>query len=210
MAKTNPHRLASSVVDNTEIFLRLRELTERSKEVEERQSDQRIRFFLTLSTATVAIIGFFLRDDISTNRESEIGVVSFIAFTILFLYGILTFAQIIWNRRAIARYDVIIWNLTKRAEELMPRIHVHNDYESDNEKLWIVKSLKGTLAQFMYFTEAVLGSASLLMLGIALKWHWCTIICLGSSAFALIIIILLLWSEYVRRGIIEPGKSNPT
>ena len=204
MTKTTSQSLKSSPAEKVQALLRLRELIERSKEIEERQSDQRIRFFLTLCTATAAVIGFFLKGDPLLQNEFHLKIYAATAFFILFVYGILTFAQVIWNRRNIEKYNAYIHKLTSTAMRLDSDIKQAlqlKDDEADKQKALLARTIKGTLAQFLYVTEALLGLATSLLLADAFNWRPGTTGWIVFLTFVFIVIGLVLWSEYVRRGI---------
>ena len=185
--------------DVVHILLNYRDSYLRSKENEERESEQRVKFFLAVVTAALAVIGVILKEGYFLNHRF---LIAFFSLVILFSYGLLTFARITWRSRANDRLDGMINTLNKSIEALDPFVHqtltpiLKNDSEP---KLPFIRDLKGTLAQFIYLTESLLAAAIIWTTGNRYSWPlWCTWPLLV-MVFFVVGWLLYKWSRYIRK-----------
>jgi hypothetical protein len=209
MEQNNRSKCELTDFEKIQTLLHFRDAHRQFKENEERQSEQRIRFFLTLSTGTVAVIGLFLRGNILSDSTFTFDptLTFLVALFILFWYGILTFARVIWDRRAVRRHDMIISNVGKAIAKLNPDLIKEinqQDYEDEENKNWLAKKIKGTLSQFMYVTECLLAVGFVITLGIKYDWPVLYIIAISLILPLIVFVFLFKWSEYIKKGIEGP------
>ncbi|MBI3006664.1 MAG: hypothetical protein HYY49_14810 [Ignavibacteriales bacterium] len=189
----------ASIHEAVETRLRLRELLERAKESEERHSEQRIRYFLTLLTAILGGMGFLLKEGISKSDSFVAATASAFALLILFGYGLLTFARIIWSRRTTDRFDSIISSVTCSIRNLDTELYLELFRGKAKTQSGITNKVKGTLAQFMYLTQGLLAAAIVTSLGTAFEISIVYIGILDWAVFSLVVLLLFAWSEHIRR-----------
>jgi hypothetical protein len=187
MSKNKPSIPNESHFEESQIYLRRLESVIRSKETEEHQSEQRIRFFLSLITGIAAFIGILLREKINSDN---ILLISIISSSILFLFGILTFSRIIWSvsiiddlQKGIAALDKLIFKLNPSIKQSLIKEGIRG---SINLKL--LSHLKGTYAQYMYLIQCLLCAGIIFLFG-ALK----NVPLYLSIHFAVLIVLQVFW-----------------
>ena len=170
------------------------------REIEVRQSEQRIRFFLALVTAVLAFIGILNND---SARLFDPFIVAVIAILILLIYGILTFSQIIWSSNVIYNYDVTKGVLDELIKELDPILKAKlekSDLRNDSKILGL-RNIKGTFAQYMYLTEGLLFAGLIFLIGLKLfpdKIFFISIVAL--LGFIVTATSLFIWGKKIKYG----------
>ena len=186
-----------SHLEKAQIYLRFIDLQTRSKENEELQSEQRIKFFLTLVTTTVGLMAVIYREGLFNSHVSWF-VPS--ALLILFAYGLLTLSRIIWRSRAIDHHDRSLVALHLSIEKLDPSMAetLRGGIRTYPKRSWLFEKLNGSLAQFTYVTEALLLWGIVFISTTNFAWPWYCIY--GTSTLSSIVIVYILyrWSQAVR------------
>ncbi len=190
-----------SNLDKLTFYLEYRDSIINTKEIEVRQSEQRIRFFLALVTGIAAVIGI-----LGNNKSNIINPidVTLIAIPILIVYGILTFSQVIWSSHVIRNLDVSIVFLNELIKKLDPNLKkgyakIDLRYESN---IIVLRNIKGTFAQYMYLTEGLLVAGFIFLLGLKyypdrLNTIYYIIV---AVAFLITVIIMFAWSHFIKEG----------
>lgn len=127
---------------------------------EEAQSEKRIQFFLTITGASITLIGLFNRWDVLKN-ETEIFSSALTISIVLFIYGLHTLNRLNW-RRFYIQTDI---NHIKESYELLAQIYPYytkvmnwqivNDDRIDGQN-WFFYTVRGSPAEFMYITNALI------------------------------------------------------
>jgi hypothetical protein len=183
------------------IFYReLRDSNIRTKDIEVRQTEQRIRFFISFVTAIIAFIGIL--DKVNQNSIDPF-ILTLIVLPILIVYGILTFSQIIWSSHVIHNLDVAIGRLNDLLRELDPNLKkgISQLDLRDDSKISVLRNVKGTFAQYMYLTEGLLVAGFILLLGLkcnTISLYKICFIALGS--FINTGILMFVWSNHIKKG----------
>jgi len=161
------------------------------------QSEQRIRFFLGLVTGTGAIIGFL-------SNYFDPFLIASISLPILFVYGILTYSQLIWSSHVIRNREVTRGLLEELIKESDPILKAKIDDADlrDDSQIPVLKDIKGTFAQYMYLTEGLLVVGFVFLIG--LKYYqnnlWIIII-VAVFGFIINTAIMLIWGNKIKNGI---------
>jgi hypothetical protein len=186
--------------ESAQIHLHFFDLHRKVKDSEEHQSEQRIRFFLTLTTGTVALIAVLQREDFFKNNSYLIILAS---LSILLLYGLLTFARIIWRNRSIDIHDKLMSSSGIMLQKIDPSTCLYGilTKKMDTEINSIVQRLKGTYAQFIYLAEGLLAAGIVLTIGIHKNIVSYKYIVWAVYVFLSIPSLLFVWSQYVRSGV---------
>ncbi|MGD1046861.1 MAG: hypothetical protein ABR936_16255 [Bacteroidota bacterium] len=181
-----------------QILLHYRDACLHNKESEEHQSEQRMKFFLGLVTATLALLSFLYKEKYFPAYQDIITIVSLF---ILFLFGLLTFSKIIWRSREIDKNNQTISDLDKSIISLDSYIEkgiMEAGKKVKEPSVFFLRAVKGTLAQFMYLTECLLASGIVLTAGI--KWCFTNYLLVAIPVIAIIVFILMYsWSQYIRK-----------
>lgn len=182
--------------ERAEVYLHYLDLSFRSKEQEERQSEQRIKFFVTLATATVAIIGYFLRE------KPESGVLllmTAVSLSILFLFGLITFARIIWRGQTIDQLNGLIKTVSDALKTLHPQFPAQlTSQRLEEPKNALLKKLKGTLAQYLYLTQGLLIAGLTVTIGVWLGSQAVYIAVIAILLAIFVVFLMFKWSQQIR------------
>jgi hypothetical protein len=193
MANIENSDLLTFYRDYRESFIRL-------KEIEVRQSEQRIRFFIALVTAIVAFIGILNNE--STSLFDSFSVAA-IAIPILLIYGILTFSQVIWSSHVIHNLDVtkgVLDKLIKERDHIFKTRIDEADLRNDS-KIIGLRNLKGTFAQYMYLTEGLLVVGYIFLIGLNLCPDKVFLISIFAVlGFTLTTILMFIWGKKIKNG----------
>lgn len=190
-----PRRL--SITHQLQIYIHFRDSLLHLKETEERQSEQRIVFFFALATLVFGLLTFLARESSVSN---SLDLVTIISLFVLFLFGLLTFARVIWRSRNVDRIEHVINNLNKAIEALDPQVR-ETLKPFDDSKFPIhpkIEPLKGTLAQFLYLSEFLLAGAFVYLVVRHLQCSVPWSLVLAFSIATPIVLGLFKWSQHVR------------
>jgi len=184
--------------ESAKIHMHFLDMHTNNIESEERQSEQRIKFFLTLTTGTIALIAIFRREGFFPN---DLFWITLASLCTLFIYGLLTFARIIWRNRNIDRLNKLKSVSGELLEKLDPSV---NEYakclsKMEGESKTSPYDIKGTFAQFMYFTEGLLAAGIILTIGIHCNWGLLKNIIMTIYVLLTIPVILFKWSQKIRK-----------
>ena len=173
------------------------------KENEVRQSEQRIRFYLALVTGTLAVLGIIFNNESLSPNIKEIAL---IALPILFVYGLLTFSQIIWSSHVIKNIDITIGTLNRLIKDLDNKLKEKIDSALRYEAhiIIILKHIKGTFAQYMYLTEGLLVAGFIFLIGFDQNSDTNSKLIISSiavRAFLITVALLYIWGNRVKNGI---------
>jgi hypothetical protein len=188
-----------SIFEKSQIYAQYRDYFVRSKEIEERQSEQRIRFFLTLVTGIAAFLGILLRENLSLHNLLVISMASSI---ILFLFGIFTFTRIIWSVSIIDGDIKSISAMNNLINKFDPSImQSFKDIDvRETVNIIVFKHIKGTYAQYMYLTDGLLGAGIVFIYGAVKPLPFSYTVIIAIEIFILVFFVLFMWSLIVRRG----------
>jgi hypothetical protein len=190
-----------SNIDKLTFYREYRDSFIHTKEIEVRQSEQRIRFFLALVTGIIAFIGIIIKDN--SNYFDPL-LVALISLPILFVYGILTFSQTIWSSHVIHNLDITIGLLSDLIKELDPTFKDRIEHADlrDDSRMIVLKDIKGTLAQYMYLTEGLLVAGFFFLLGFKYYPNMiCQLSIVAFIAFSITVLVMLIWGTLIKNGI---------
>jgi hypothetical protein len=172
------------------------------------QSEQRIKFFLTLTAGVIALLSAFSKFNPSAEKESLIILAVFLLFS--FLLGLFVFASIIWSDRKIKQHRKL-WNESYEViKNIDPSVVRYKKVLKEMDDKRICKPLqicKGTLTQIIWFVEGILVLFSVFVLGITTNSKLVSNIILSSVITSIVLLLLWWWASYVKKGI-EKNKNK--
>lgn len=177
----------------------------RVEQNEEAQSEQRIKFFLTFITGTIAIISIFF-NSVNNNLINNVSyfeiLVVFLSFA--FLLGLFVFARVIWSDRKIKQHRKLWDESYNVIKDIDPSVICYQNklQKINDNKIWKpLRIFKGTLIQIIWFTEGFILALLLFVLSIMFQ---CQLICrifLITVPTAFILLLLRLWASYIKQGV---------
>lgn len=208
-----PDKQNDSKIDSSErvkIHLHYLDHFFRIEQNEELQSEQRIKFFLVLAAGIIAILSMFIKLNIITK---DLLIILAVILFVLFLLGLFVFARVIWSDRKIKQMRQL-WTISteeiKTIDPSVVRYRERLDEMDDKRIIWPLRIFKGTLTQIMWFVEGILVASLMFFLGIILDCQLTCRIILSFITTVLVLIVLLYWANYIKKGITknENNKIN--
>lgn len=173
----------------------------RVEQNEELQSEQRIKFFLTLTTGIIAFLVVLFKFNINDDIPFKIIAVFLL---VLFLLGLFVFARVIWSDRKIKQQRQL-WSISYEAIKIIdPSVvrYKERQNEMDDQKIFSpLRKFKGTLTQIVWFIEGILIASFMFVLGIILDYQLTSRIILTCITLVCVLIVLWRWAKYIKKGI---------
>lgn len=179
----------------------------RIEQNEEIQSEKRIKFFLVLVTGIIAILAMLIKFNIDNEILFKILA---IFLSVLFLFGLLVFASVIWSDRKIKQHRQLWTISTEVIKTIDPSVVIYEERlkEMDDNRIYSkIQKIKGTQTQIMLFIEVILFEASMFVLGIIFNPQLTYRILLLIIPVVFVYIVLRSWAHYIKEGI-EKNKNN--
>jgi hypothetical protein len=173
----------------------------RIEQNEELQSEQRIKFFLSLATGSIAI--FSVLNKPSLQDDNSLKAFSALLF-FLFLIGLFVFARVIWSDRKIKQHRelwTVSYDVIKAVDPSIARYRKRMDEMDDQNKFLTFRIFKGTLTQIIWFTEGVLIALFMFVLGTIQQCQPSCRIMLSLITGAVVLLLLFFWARYIKKGI---------
>ncbi len=194
--KTNTKELTN--FERAQVLLHLLDENLKRKASEEQQSEQRLRFFLTITTAIGGMFAILYQKDCSFFENHS--YVTLLLLAIVFSYGLLTFSRIIWRNHEMVQLDSVISFQHKAIDNLDEGFReLQQLYKWDRRKrCYLIQHLNGSFTQFLYVTEGLLAGAFVYVLSLTLGfWPWLvwTLTCIIPI---FVVLSLCLWANDVR------------
>ena len=172
---------------------------------EKLQSEQRIKYFLTLAAGIIALLSIINHD---SNNNISYGIFAvFLSF--LFLLGLFIFASIIWSDRNIKRYRELWTEVQKTVKSIDPSLEAiekRSGEMGDEGIVFPFNKFNGTLTQIIWFTEGSLVFALTFTLGKILCFKATLIIILSIFVTIVVCALLLWWASYIKKGITKKNQ----
>lgn len=174
----------------------------RVEQNEELQSEQRIKFFLSLTTIIIAFLSLYKNDSLV--------ILAFFLF-VLFILGLLVFARVIWSDRKIKKHQEL-WRISYEAiKNIDPSVVLYDKRleEMNDEKILLpFRIIKGTLTQIMWFAEGILVGAFMFVVGTIINLKLSYKLMLSGLTTIFILSVLGIWIVIIKRGISKKVKTE--
>ena len=179
-----------------QILLHYRDTFLHDADYQERESEQRMKFFLGLVTAMFALFGALFETKLFSDHWYAIILISLF---VVQAYGFLTFARIVARTRRSDKLHDSFNVVDKYIVELDPSFKdtLGIPLASINLPRPVINALSGTLAQFMYLTHALLAGISTWIIADecnSASCRWVLTFLVG----VFVPLVMLSWSQYVR------------
>jgi hypothetical protein len=145
---------------------------------EERQSEQRIKFFMSIAGGAIGLVGLFLRDDflkvILLNGDKGIPIIIGTLLVLLF-FGLQTLNRLNWRTIFMTKYHDEWLDVMNRYSAISSEMSSHmKKFEDINAKIeqynWHGLKPRGSPCEFMYLANAILFTGIFLLFGRYICW----------------------------------------
>ena len=187
-----------SSFEQAQIYLHLLEQRMRKQESEEKQSEQRVIFFLGIASVLAGFFTLLFQKGVSINEH---GYAISLSLLVLSIYGWLTFPRVIWRNQAVELLDLEIHDLLDSIEALDPSValYLNRSWHRDKKKrCWLIQHLNGSFTQYLYFSEALITGIFAYVLSVTLSLPLSWVIIIPVLVSLSVPIALYMWSQTVR------------
>jgi protein-S-isoprenylcysteine O-methyltransferase Ste14 len=212
MDKDNNEGLSNA--DRVKIHLHYLDHFFRVEQNEELQSEKIIKFFIGLVTVISAIFTFFLKSPINNSDvKVELHCILIIGLSLLFIFGVIVFARVIWSDRKIKKHQEL-WTISyeqiKKIEHSIQCYRDKLDIMDDYKFKYPFRAIKGTLPQIMMIIDSII--AFLLMYVISSMLN-CSIICSLLISFPTSVLVFIMfwgWYQHLKSDLVKKeSEKNP-
>ena len=170
-------------------------------EQQENQAEQRVRLFLTLASASVAVLAF-----VTQSQKLEPSYYLWVPLTVCFVllaFGLETIHSLNWKTIYI-RINSKLSNTVRRGlAESSSMVAEFSRILDEAEGLkmrsgWFRKTVRGSLPELMYFANSFLFSGMLLTIALYYEWNICLSVSVVVSSFALMFVTQYFYSKWMR------------
>jgi hypothetical protein len=176
---------------------------------EERQAEQRIQFFLMLAVGSISLIALFEKWEVFKDGRFSYAVIT--TLSILFLYGLHTLNRINWR----TIYINSSHSRMKSAFQALAKTNPHfkiavSSIDKIDDKSNFRRKVRGSPAEFMYLTNALILTGIVLSLGIQHCWSQALLFLACGSTIVATLFVLYQYSLRFRNTIIKQMESPRT
>jgi hypothetical protein len=181
---------------------------------EERQSEERIKFFMSIAGGAIGLVGLFLRNEWFGSGDKWFPIVLG-TLIVLLLFGLQTLNRLNWRYIHRTKSHRLWLNIMDVCCTFFPQIHshmkMHKLYENRFNTLpFIPRKLRGSPAEFMYLANGLIIAGLWLSFGIRYSWEPYTMIQVSLLGLASMF-VQCLYCWCVREKALtkrNPSKSN--
>ena len=191
-----------TVPQQLQIYFHYRQTIIHDKDTEHRQSDQRVAFFLTLVTVVFGVITNLVS---KAQPSDDLTSIFLGGGLVLLLYGLLTFAGVVWRSRNIAQHNAALRKIEKNIEDfdasVAKAIRPPDPSTVDDKS---IDKLQGTYVQYLSIAESLIawGCSTLLAERFGLSWPLSAMYTAPVAVSTLA--GLLYWSKRMRKKPLPP------
>lgn len=191
-----------SNTDRVNIHLHYLDHFLRVEQNEELQSEKIIKFFIGLVTAISAIFTFFLQSPIYiSDVKVEQHCILIIGLSLLFIFGVIVFARVIWSDRKIKKHQEL-WTISyEQIKKIEPSIQCYRDKldtMDDYKFRYLFRAIKGTLPQVLLVIESLFFALIIFLLSKCFNYPEFSRYFLSCLAFCFMGVLLLWWYGHLK------------